>query len=765
LGVFKENSQLMKLTNHQFFDFLDFDTNLPLEQGISRLWKACKPIAINQSDLGIVLTVPFQCQLLSNEIAPDTSVEQKNYQVYLQAFGSKILRVSIGFDKEIMQTSDMLDIASDVKETKLSFEKSQEVWVVKDAEGVKRAVFNLSDSEIDYWSDLLPNPEESMEATFYPDGKKEVVVSAYDQFFPNRMDAMCLSFIEKNGKPNKASISFHAKADEKFVGTGERFSKMDLSGHTFQLKNQDGQGVNNKRTYKNIPFYLSSEMYGMFLHTSSYCKFSMADFSTRSVQLLVEEPILDIFLIGEDTPEKIIYQYKKLTGFPVVPPLWSFGVWMSKMTYFSEDEVNEICDRLRNEDFPCDVIHLDTGWFKTDWLCEWKFNSERFPDPERFVSNLKKNGYRVSLWQMPYISEQAEQYEEAKNENYIGTLNGQVLQGGSNFSTLDYAGTIDFTNPKAVKWYKDLLRKLLKMGVACIKTDFGEEIHLDADYQNMAPEFLNNLYALLYQKAAFEVTQEVRGEGVVWARAGWAGCQRYPIHWGGDAAASWDGMAGSLKGGLHLGLSGFGFWSHDVPGFHGVPNFMNSIIPDDLYVRWTQFGVFTSHIRYHGTSKREPYYYPKIASTIRKWWKLRYALLPYIIKQGEKTTSTGFPVLRALLMHHQDDKMCWHLDDQYYFGDDFLIAPMMNSENKRDVYLPEGNWINFFTGEYFKGQQWLKSFEAPMQDMPVWIKQNTILPIYPEAVNCTDEMDMNKVAQIKIDKSFKGIWNHIDFIE
>ena len=755
----------MKQTNHQFFDFLDFNTDLSLEEGTSRIWKACKPTVIGQNGLGVVLSVPFQCQLLSNDFASDETVLRKDFQLYLRAFGDNVLRVSIGFEKEIMEVSPMLEIADALQEIKLGFTIDSDHWIVKDEKEIVRAIFDLSDPEIDHWSDLLTAPEESMQAVFLPDGKKEIRVSAYDQFFPNRMDAMCLSFIERYSEPAKVSISFHAKPDEKFVGTGERFCKMDLAGHTFQLKNQDGQGVNNKRTYKNIPFYLSSEMYGMFLHTSAYCKFSMADFSTRSVQLLVEEPILDLFLIGEENPEKILFRYKQITGFPTVPPLWSYGIWMSRMTYFSEDEVNEICDRMRAEDFPCDVIHLDTGWFKTDWLCEWKFNPERFPDPKRFVSRLKENGYRVSLWQMPYIAADAEQYEEAKANNYMSILDSKKEQGGSNFSNLDYAGTIDFTYPKAVEWYKNLLGELLEMGVVCIKTDFGEEIHLDAKYHSMAPELLNNLYALLYQKAAFEVTKEVAGDGVVWARAGWAGCQRYPIHWGGDAAASWDGMAGSLKGGLHLGLSGFGFWSHDVPGFHGVPNFMNSVVPDDLYVRWTQFGVFTSHIRYHGTSKREPYYYPNISDIVRKWWKLRYALLPYILEQGEKTTSTGFPVLRALLLHHPKDKMCWHIDDQYYFGDDFIVAPIMNSENTRDVYLPEGSWVNFFTGEVFQGVCWLNNFKVILEEMPVWVKNGVVIPMYPEAVNCTDDMDLEKTILITIDANFKGIWKHLDFIQ
>jgi alpha-D-xyloside xylohydrolase len=752
----------MKHTNHQFFDFLDFNVDLSKEEGISKLWRGCKPVAIKNIGKGIVLTVPFQAQLLSNDIVPDKEIERENFQVFLRSYGDKVLRLSIGFGTDIHEESPMLSMAKELQETSLTFKITPEFWIIEDINGNLKAKIDFLEPEIDFWSDLLPPPIETFQAKLYPDGVKEITLSGQDQFFPGRVDAMSLAFIEQLGKPNKSTISFQAKADEKFVGTGERFCKMDLAGHTFQLKNQDGQGVNNKRTYKNVPFYLSSEMYGLFLHTSAYAKFSIADFSTRSVQLLVEEPVLDIFLIADENPEKILFRYKQLTGFPSVPPLWSFGIWMSRMTYFSEEEVNEICDRLRDEDFPCDVIHLDTGWFRTDWLCEWKFNPERFPDPKRFISRLKRNGYRVSLWQMPYIAEAAAQYEEAKANNYMGLRNTKDEQGGSNFSNLDYAGTIDFTYPKAVEWYKDLLRELLEMGVCAIKTDFGEEIHLDAKYHAMSPELLNNIYALLYQKAAFEVTKEVTGDGLVWARAGWAGCQRYPIHWGGDAAASWEGMAGSLKGGLHLGLSGYGFWSHDVPGFHGVPNFMNSVIPDDLYVRWTQFGVFTSHIRYHGTSKREPYYYPEIAETIKKWWKLRYALLPYILEQSQKTTHTGFPVLRALLLQHPEDKMCWHIDNQYYFGADFLVSPIMNSENKRDVYLPEGNWVNFFTGDQLTGNRWLNDVEVALEDMPVWVKYGAQIPLYPEPVNCTDEMDLQKSISIEINNDFKGIWKYIN---
>ena len=354
----------------------------------------------------------------------------------------------------------------------------------------------------------------------------------------------------------------------------------------------------------------------------------------------------------------------------------------------------------------------------------------------------------------------AEQLEEAVENNYISKQKEAKQQGGSNFSALDYAGTIDFTYPKAVEWYKGLLKDLLDMGVVCIKTDFGEDIHMDADYHAMKPELLNNLYALLYQKAAYEITKEVTGDGIIWARAGWAGCQRYPLHWGGDAACSWDGMASSLKGGLHLGMSGFAFWSHDVPGFHSVPDFMNSIVPDDLYVRWTQFGVFSSHIRYHGTSKREPYSFPNISDIVRKWWKLRYALIPYIVEQSEKAIKSGMPILQALVLQNADDKMCWHIDDQYYFGDDFLVAPVMDSENKRDVYLPNGKWVNLFSGEIIEGGKWLNNLEVPMDEMPVWAKYGAEIPMYPENVDSTDDMDFEKNIRIVFDESFKGIKNH-----
>ena len=261
---------------------------------------------------------------------------------------------------------------------------------------------------------------------------------------------------------------------------------------------------------------------------------------------------------------------------------------------------------------------------------------------------------------------------------------------------------------------------------------------------------------MLYQRAAYEVTKEVTGDGIVWARAAWAGCQRYPLHWGGDSASSWDGMAGSLKGGLHLGLSGFAFWSHDVPGFHSLPDFMNSPVDERVYVRWTQFGVFTSHIRYHGTHKREPWHYPAIAPIVKRWWQLRYRLLPYILQQSEQACESGLPLLQALLIRHPHDRQCWHIDSEYYFGHDFLVCPVMSDDDKRDIYLPEGSWVNFFTGERLEGGRWYYGVETPLDQMPVYVRPGTTIPIYPDEVQSTDDMDMSRTTEIKITESYQG---------
>jgi alpha-D-xyloside xylohydrolase len=737
--------------------FLQVDDN-------EKLMVAGNPERIHAQDGDVFIDVPFN-EYSVNEVNGAVSLSRNDQALTVlqalrvRAYGDDCLRVSLLPGGQRAEDSPMICSGTMPPKVDLAVVETDEGYDIVDGDNRRRAKINCREIATKHWSDLLPAREKFLEVEWLPDGEVSVPFKSYDMFAHGVCDSLPLAYVERNGEVVRTTFSFEAYGNECFAGTGERFAKMDLAGQTITLENTDGLGVNSKRTYKNIPFYMSNRPYGLFVHSCSKVHLSFVDISTRSAQGLLEDDTLDMFIIGGGKLQNIIRNYCCITGFSPQLPLWSYGIWMSRMTYFSAEEILTIAQRLRSEDFPCDVLHIDTGWFEKDWVCEWKFSQERFSQPEDFMNELKDMGYRATLWQTPDISEESDVAPIAKEQGYLPKANG-TGEAGSDFSMQQICGPIDFSNPDACNWYKDeLLKPLLKMGAAAIKTDFGENIPMQAEYHSLPASKLRNCYALLYQHAAFEATREFYGEGnaLVWARAGWAGCQRYPLHWGGDAESSWEGMAGSLKGGLHLGLSGFTYWSHDVPGFHGTPDFMNTWPSDELYVRWTQFGVFSSHFRYHGTSPREPYEYPNVSDIVRSWWKLRYALIPYIVEQAEIASETGMPLLRALVMEDEKDPTCWHIDDQYMFGDAFMVAPVMNDRGCRDVYLPAGEWVDFWTGECLAGRRWLRDVQSPLSRMPVYVRHGAKVPIYPEKVACTDEMKPEHINKITIQEGFRGI--------
>ena len=348
----------MKQTNYHLFDFMDFDPTLQRDEV---LWKAYAPSNIIEHEGDIHIDLPFQRQLHQEDMAPDTSAAPRTYTLVIRAYGPRILRLFITMVGDVMAENDEM-LQMQVGRTPLHLDGTD----IIDEQGTKRGAIDLGDLPLDHWSDLLPPPQPAPRITFYPDGdmRKPVTLSD-DHFSPPRYDALPIGFVSSGGDDHfateRATISFECNADECFSGTGERFRKMDLSGQTFQLKNQDGQGVNNRRCYKNIPFYLSNRQYGVFYHTSDYCKLSLADHSTRSVQFLCDRATLDVFIIGGISPEQVLYGYRQLTGFPSMPPLWSFGIWMSRMTYFSAEEVEDICHRLRDADWASRVSRCRSG--------------------------------------------------------------------------------------------------------------------------------------------------------------------------------------------------------------------------------------------------------------------------------------------------------------------------------------------------------------------------------------------------------------------
>ena len=538
------------------------------------------------------------------------------------------------------------------------------------------------------------------------------------------------SFVRRSSDlGRRIAATFQLQHDEKIFGCGESFTRLDKRGQRINVFARDGMGTQNEYMYKPIPFFLSSNGYGMFVHTSAPLTFDFGKYYDAHSVIYSGDEDLDLFVfLGE--PKEVLSEYTALTGRSPVPPLWSFGFWMSRITYNSEDQVREVAAQLRKHRLPSDVIHLDTGWFETDWRSDYQFSRTRFRDPAKMISDLKKQGFHISLWQYTYFTSKNQLWQDMVSQGF------EVKNEGGAMPFED--ATLDLSNPEAVKWYQAKLANLLKLGVGAIKVDFGEGAPLTGQYfSGRTGWYEHNLYPLRYNKAVADITKEITGENVIWARSAWAGSQRYPLHWGGDAENTNSAMAGELRGGLSLGLSGFTYWSHDVGGFV-------QRAPRDLYRRWMAWGVLTSHTRAHGAPPREPWEYDDaLNEDFRRALELKYSLMPYIYAQAKDSSAKGFPMLRALFFEYPKDRGSWSIDDEYMFGSNLLVAPLFESGESRKVYLPPGNWIDYQSGRVYAGSQWhdIRAGEIPVV---LLVKDHTVLP-HLKVAQSTKDLDWNNV--------------------
>ncbi len=541
------------------------------------------------------------------------------------------------------------------------------------------------------------------------------------------------SFVRRASDYSKSmGAVFSMSPEEKIFGCGESFTQFNKRGQKVILWTDDANGVQNETMYKPIPFYMSSRGYGVFMHHSTPITIDFGKYFNAANAMMIGDDEADLFIfIGE--PKAVLDAYTDVTGKAAMPPLWSFGFWMSRITYFSEQEGRDIAKNLRKHKIPSDVIHFDTGWFDIDWRCDYEFSKNRFDDPAAMIADMKEDGFNVCLWQLPYFT--------PKN-----TLFNEIIEKG--LAVKDKKGNIpyedavlDFTNPKTIDWYQDKIASLLGQGVGVIKVDFGEAAPASGIYSNGRTGFYeHNLYPLRYNKTVADITKKVTGENIIWARSTWAGSQRYPLHWGGDAATTNTAMAATLRGGLSLGLSGFSFWSHDVGGF-------TKKSPEDVYRRWTPFGMLTSHVRSHGEPPTEPWEYSKeFLNGFRAADNMRYKLMPYIYAEAKHASENGLPMLRALFVEFPNDPGSWLVDDQYLFGSDMLVAPLFENVTERNVYLPEGKWIDYQTGKvYEKGWHSIKAGDIPII---VLVKDGTVIP-HIKLAQSTKDMDWSTI-ELKI---------------
>lgn len=523
------------------------------------------------------------------------------------------------------------------------------------------------------------------------------------------------------------NIGFRLHYDESIYGLGERFTRFNKVGQRVAMRNFDTLGCRDETAYKNIPFYVSSCGYGLFVHHHGVFDFHIGSESVSTLSAHIPDTSLEYYVIVQPTVKEVLSSFVKLTGPAVLPPKWSFGLWYS--TGFkgnSRKNVEEDAARFRSEEIPCDVMHFDCYWLREDKWCDFVWDETLYPERISMLNHLRENGYKICLWMNPYVTITSDMYREGKNSGYFAkTKDGQPYEADLWHGLLSPCVLLDFTNPEAVVWFKEKIKGILKEGVDVLKTDFGEDIPYDAEFSNgMTGETLRNVYSRLYNQAVFEASKECRGEGnvLVWARSGCAGMQQFPVCWSGDPKSTYEGMAATLRAGLSMAMSGVLFWSHDMGGFYGN-------VTKDIFIRWAQFGLFTSHSRLHGTTTRQPWAYDEETKQILKEFvQFRYSLMAYIWKTAKECVEQGVPFIRPMVLECPQDENVREMYDQYFFGANIIAAPVFGGEGaERRVYVPEGQWVEML-GEkrIFNGGKWY-TIQCALNYIPIFRKQEAVI--------------------------------------
>ncbi|NGO67674.1 alpha-xylosidase [Streptomyces boncukensis] len=512
---------------------------------------------------------------------------------------------------------------------------------------------------------------------------------------------------------------------ELVYGLGERFTPFTRNGQSVDIWQADG-GTASEQAYKNIPFHLTNRGYGVFVNHPGKVSYEVGSEAVGQVQFSVADQTLEYYVVHGPAPKDVLARYTALTGRPALPPAWSLGLWLSTSftTSYDEETVTRFVRGMAERGIPLGVFHFDCFWMRAYQWCDFTWDPEVFPDPEGMLRRLREDhGLKTCVWINPYIAQKSPLFDEARELGYLvrrpdgGVWQWDMWQAGM--------GLVDFTHPGARAWYADQLRALLGQGVDCFKTDFGERVPTDVVWHDGSdPERMHNYYTQLYNRTVFETLTEARGEGdaVVFARSATAGGQRYPVHWGGDCESTFGAMAESLRGGLSLGLSGFGFWSHDIGGFEGTPDAA-------LFKRWAQFGLLSSHSRLHGsTSYRVPWEFDDEAVAVtRDFTRLKHRLMPYLMHAARQAAERGTPVMRAMLLDFPDDPACHTLDRQYMLGDDLLVAPVLTPDGTVDYYVPHGTWTHLLSGARVSGPGWHRE-QYGFDSLPLLARPGSVLP-------------------------------------
>lgn len=567
----------------------------------------------------------------------------------------------------------------------------------------------------------------------------------------------------------KIRYKFRMKPDERIFGMGERFSDIEFRGldvDNYVYNQYRDQGL---RTYIPVPFAISSGGYGIYLDTAYYSVFR---FGTRLSDMFELEADLDrkeqsaCMYVFAGTPKEIIQQFAKITGRPVLPPKWAFGPWMSSNNWDSQAETLKQVELTKKYKIPATVLVLEqwsdeaTFYIFNDAQYKVKDGNEylkyedftfpewgRWPDPKKMVEKLHDEGLKVLLWQAPVqkfmdgiAHAQRDEDEKAMLEKgyHVKYRDGGEYRIPA-FEWFKRSLVPDFTNPEAREWWFNKRLYLVKdIGIDGFKTDGGECVYGDDVllYDGTAGNAARNRYPNIYIGSYHEfINRHTGGKGITFSRAGYTGAQAIPLHWAGDERSTFDAFRSSVRAGLSCGMSGIPFWGWDLAGFNGP------IPTAELYVRAAQMAAFCPVMQYHAETKgefnqdRTPWNIAErtgeayVIDIYKRYADLRMNLLPYIYQEALSSCQTGIPMMRAMFMEYPEDMSCRELTGQYFFGESLLVAPVMEEGGStKNIYFPQGKWMDFFTGEEITGSRFA-TVKAGIDKIPVYIKENSIIPL------------------------------------
>jgi alpha-D-xyloside xylohydrolase len=569
-----------------------------------------------------------------------------------------------------------------------------------------------------------------------PDGSPTLLQDTSTTIVTDRLATLPLGFSRVDGQRVAFHDSFAVEPDEHFYGFGEKFTDFDKRGQQLEMWLWDAFGVHGERAYKNVPFFISSRGYGVFVDSTTAIRYDMAASNHALFSMIVPDSALDYYVIMGPDPKTIITRYAGLVSFPTLPPKWSLGLWMS--FGFVKDTAADILEHaraVREHHIPCDVVHIDCYWMPLGRWSDMIWDPQTFPDPDAMIQELKALDFNICLWMNSYIGIESPRFAEGCEKGYFLKMpDGKVWTDDLWSGLHPPVAIIDLTHPDAVTWFKDSLRPLLRQGIDAFKTDFGEAVPFEVvAYNGMTGAELHNLYPLLYNDAVTETIREETGRApLVWGRSTYAGGQRHAAMWGGDPNCSYSALASTLRGGLSFGMCGHAFWGHDLGGFHVTPT-------PDLYVRWSQFGLFSPMSRAHGMSSRLPWLFGDEAERIfTDYVRLRYRLLPYLYTYARIAAATSLPILRPMVLEFPDDPLTYTMDLQYMFGQDLLVAPLYNPSGKRPIYFPAGRWVDFWTNEVIDGPT-TRFVEAPLDTLPLYVRANALIPTIEPPQHLTED--------------------------